>query len=86
LCERVNREEIKKLISLGITDMNQIKAITRAGMGSCGGKTCASLMERLFKEENISEVEIEKYTIRPTYIEMTLGDFAGVKFSGEKND
>jgi len=34
-------------------DINEIKAVTRAGMGACGGKTCAALTLRLFREEGI---------------------------------
>ena len=76
LCEHVTAGEIRKLIKKGIKDMNQIKAITRAGMGSCGGKTCQNLIRRLFKEEGISLDEIVADTRRPLFVEVELDKFA----------
>jgi NAD(P)H-nitrite reductase large subunit len=48
-CERVSLAEIKAVIQAGVRDMNEIKALTRAGMGACGGKTCSSLISALSK-------------------------------------
>ena len=76
LCERVTAKEVRDLIRKGITDMNQIKAITRAGMGPCGYKTCENLMKQLFREEGVPTEEIELNTRRPLYVEVPLGTFA----------
>ena len=35
-CERVTAGEIRGLLRSGVRDMNQLKAITRAGFGACG--------------------------------------------------
>lgn len=75
-CERVTAGEIRSWIKKGVTDMNQMKAITRAGMGACGGKTCTSLIERLFREEGISMENVTKNTKRPLFVEVPLGYFA----------
>ena len=53
-CERVTAGEIRKLIREGVRDINEIKAVTRAGMGSCGAKTCTPLIHRLFREEGVA--------------------------------
>jgi NADPH-dependent 2,4-dienoyl-CoA reductase/sulfur reductase-like enzyme/Fe-S-cluster-containing hydrogenase component 2 len=53
-CERVTAGEIRAIIRSGIRDLNQIKALTRAGMGACGSKTCRPMIWRIFQEENIS--------------------------------
>ncbi|MCK4312164.1 MAG: FAD-dependent oxidoreductase [Candidatus Cloacimonetes bacterium] len=79
LCERVTTHEVKELIRKGITDMNQIKAITRAGMGPCGAKTCDSLIKQIFLQEGIPEDDIEPNTRRPLFIEIPLGKFADGK-------
>ncbi len=76
LCERVTAGEIRKLIREGITDMNQIKAITRAGMGPCGYKTCENLMKQIFREEGIPVNEITLNTRRPLFVEVPLEKFA----------
>ena len=76
-CERVKAGEIRSLIHLGIRDFNEIKTITRAGMGSCGAKTCTSIIKRIFREEGISEEEVTDQTKRPLFMEVPLSIFAG---------
>ncbi|MCF6246383.1 MAG: FAD-dependent oxidoreductase [Desulfobacula sp.] len=76
LCERVTAGEIRKLVEQGITDMNQIKAITRSGMGPCGSKTCGNLMGQIFLAEKIAKKDITKNVRRPLYVEVPLGTFA----------
>ena len=77
-CERVTAGEIRSLIRQGVRDMNQLKAATRAGMGACGGKTCPSLIQRIFREEGVPEAQITGFTKRPVFVEVPLGAFAGV--------
>jgi len=85
-CERVTADEIRKLIREGVRDMNEIKALTRAGMGSCQGKTCTNLIKRIFKEEGVKESEITVWEKRPLFMEVTLGTLAGIKEKKEKKD
>jgi sarcosine oxidase, subunit alpha len=49
-CERVHASDLRDRIAAGERDVNALKALTRAGMGACGGKTCASLIGRLFAD------------------------------------
>ncbi len=77
-CERVTAGEIRELIRNGIRDINAIKAMTRAGMGACGGKTCTALIHRLFRDEGIDMDDVTEGTNRPLFIEVPLGMFAGV--------
>jgi len=76
-CERVSAGEIRDLIRAGHRDVNEIKAITRAGMGACGGKTCNALILRLFREEGIPADEVEPGVPRPLFVEVPFGTFAG---------
>jgi len=78
-CERVVAGEIRQLIREGCRDMNEIKAITRAGMGACGGKTCAELIRQIFREEGIPAEEVTELVKRPLFVEVSFGSFAGVK-------
>lgn len=78
-CERVTAGEIRALIRQGYRDMNEIKIVTRAGMGACGSKTCNAIIHRLFKEEGIANEEITESTKRPVFVEVPLGIFAGEK-------
>jgi sarcosine oxidase, subunit alpha len=77
-CERVTAKELRELIRSGIRDMNHLKAVTRCGMGACGGKTCPNLIKRIFKEEGIPADQVTDLTRRPLFMEVPLGAFAGV--------
>ncbi|MGB9724021.1 MAG: FAD-dependent oxidoreductase, partial [Chloroflexia bacterium] len=78
-CERVTAGEIRALIRRGVRDISEIKALTRAGMGACGAKTCTPLIHRLFREEGIPESEVVDQPKRPLFMEVPLGIFAGVQ-------
>lgn len=75
-CERVSAEEIRKLIRNGVRDINQIKAATKATMGACGGKTCLSLIKKIFREEGVPLEEVTDPTQRPVFVEMPLETLA----------
>ncbi len=85
-CERVTAGEIRALIRAGVRDLNELKAVTRAGMGACGGKTCPSLIKRLFREEGVPESQIVDLTKRPVFMEVPLGAFAGMAVDGAPPD
>jgi len=84
-CERVTAGEIRELIRKGSRDINEIKALTRTSMGSCGAKTCTPLIHRLFREEGVPESEIIDQPKRPLFLEVPLGVFAGLADEREKN-
>ncbi len=82
-CERVTAGEIRVQIRNGIRDLNEIKTVTRAGMGACGGKTCQALILRLFREEGIPQDEITENVPRPLFVEVPFGSFAAMKQGGQ---
>ncbi len=82
-CERVMAGEIRSLIRQGYRDFNEIKTVARAGMGSCGGKTCTTIIKRIFREEGISDEEVTDQTKRPLFMEIPLELFAGINPSEE---
>ena len=83
-CERVTAGEIRSLIRSGCRDMNEIKAVTRAGMGACGGKTCTPLIKRLFREEGVPLSKVKENVKRPLFVEVPLGVFAGLNSADEE--
>ena len=83
LCERVSAAEVRRLVRQGITDINQIKAITRAGMGACGGKSCDALIRSIFRQEGVEPGRIVPGTRRPLFVEVPLGTLAGTGKKGE---
>jgi NAD(P)H-nitrite reductase large subunit len=78
----VTAGEIRALIRQGYHDINEIKTVTRAAMGACGAKTCATLIRRLFAEEGVPPNQVIDPYKRPIFIEVPLGVFAGE--SGEE--
>jgi Fe-S-cluster-containing hydrogenase component 2 len=76
-CERVSAGEIRETIRQGVRDLNQLKALTRAGMGACGSKTCRPLIWRIFKEEGIDLTSVTDRVDRPLFIEVPIGILAG---------
>jgi NADPH-dependent 2,4-dienoyl-CoA reductase/sulfur reductase-like enzyme/Fe-S-cluster-containing hydrogenase component 2 len=76
-CERVTAGEIRAIIRSGIRDLNQIKALTRAGMGACGSKTCRPMIWRIFQEEGIDLKMVTDRVDRPLLVEVPIGVFAG---------
>jgi sarcosine oxidase, subunit alpha len=81
-CERVTVGEIRKWIRYGVRDFNELKALTKVGMGSCGGKTCTPLINRIFREEGIDDSKIVQGTKRPLFMEVPMGYFASVSRKG----
>jgi bacterioferritin-associated ferredoxin len=43
-CEEINLEEIQGAVNLGAKNHDDIKRLTRCGMGPCQAKTCRSLV------------------------------------------
>ncbi len=77
-CERIRRSEIVAAIRSGITDYNVLKAVTRASMGGCGGKTCRELVMRLFRQEGVAPDRVTPPTVRPLVTEVRMDLFAGL--------
>lgn len=75
-CEHVTADEIRQLIRSGVRDINQIKAATKATMGACGGKTCLSLIRKIFREEGVPLEQVTDPTQRPVFVEVPLGTLA----------
>jgi hypothetical protein len=58
--------------------VNEIKAITRAGMGACGGKTCMPIIYYIYREMGIPADEVTRHVERPLFVEVPLSTLAGI--------
>lgn len=56
-CEDVTEEEILEAIDKGARSIEDVKKITRAGMGYCQGKTCRRQIARMLSEKTGRPVE-----------------------------
>ncbi|KUK98013.1 MAG: Putative oxidoreductase [Anaerolineaceae bacterium 46_22] len=82
-CEHVSADTIRDLVQSGVRDINQIKAATKATMGACGGKTCLSLIKKIFREEGVSIDKITEPTQRPVFVEISLDTLANNHQEGQ---
>ncbi|MGC8903313.1 MAG: FAD-dependent oxidoreductase [Fervidobacterium sp.] len=60
-CEEITKEDIERVIEMGIVDYEEIRRVLRIGMGPCGGKTCRNLTLQIISEKTgipISEIEL----------------------------
>jgi sarcosine oxidase, subunit alpha len=78
-CERVTAGEIRDAVREGVRDINQLKALTRAGMGACGAKTCRPMIWRIFQEEGVDLEQVTDRIDRPLFVEVPLGILAGMR-------
>ncbi len=56
-CEEVTAGEIRNVIAEGITSINEIKALTRLGMGPCQGRMCMPIIAEMVSIETKRPVE-----------------------------
>jgi len=78
-CEDVTLGEIRKVIREGATTLDEVKRITRAGMGPCQGRTCRLLIAgeiARFLGRPVSEVLQSRY--RPPFKPVKMGDLAEI--------
>ena len=79
-CEDVTLADIRLAISEGYNTIDEIKRVTRAGMGQCQGRTCQSLIAfELSRHYKIPMDEIIMPTFRPPIKPIKLGSFVDEK-------
>lgn len=78
-CEDVTRAEIDAAAREGATDMNQLKAWTRCGMGPCQGRTCGDVAGALLASHVGSREAAGCFTgrapLRPVSLAQLAGDY-----------
>ena len=75
-CEDITLAEIRKIIAAGFKTIDEIKRVSRAGMGPCQGRTCRLLIaQELSSHYGIPMEEILMPTFRPPLRPVKLGSF-----------
>ena len=82
-CEDITLAEIRKIIAEGYRTIDEIKRVSRAGMGPCQGRTCRAIIAgELSRYYKIPMEEVLMPTFRPPLKPVKLGSF--VKEGGDK--
>jgi thioredoxin reductase/bacterioferritin-associated ferredoxin len=65
-CEELTLGDIKEIIDKGTTEMNELKRLTRMGMGRCQGRMCApTVQEIIARQTKLPAEKIEYLNQRP---------------------
>lgn len=76
-CEDLTREDILKCIQDGYRTIDEIKRVTRAGMGPCQGRTCRMLIaQELSSYYKLPLEEVLMPTFRPPVKPISMGALA----------
>jgi len=79
-CEDITWGEIRQALEKGYITLDEIKRITRAGMGRCQGRTCQRiLLNEIARFCNKKVEELTVSTFRPPTKPIKLGTLAGDK-------
>ena len=54
-CEEITLGEIRQAVAEGATSANQVKDLTRTGMGNCQGRVCGELVARIIAAETTGQ-------------------------------
>lgn len=72
-CSDVTLGRVRELIAEGYTTFDEIKRITRIGMGPCQGKTCSRLVLReISLQTGVPVAELKPQNTRPPVVGVPL--------------
>lgn len=76
-CEDITLEEIRGFIAHGFKTMDELKRISKCGMGPCQGRTCRQIVMRELARATGKDIrEVEVSTFRPPAENVKLGILA----------
>jgi NAD(P)H-nitrite reductase large subunit len=75
-CEDITLAKVRQAIQDGYKTIDEIKRVTRAGMGPCQGRTCRPIIaQELSRHYGIPIEEVIMPTFRPLIKPVKLGSF-----------
>ncbi len=78
-CEELSARDIRQAVEAGCVGPNQVKAMTRCGMGPCQGRQCALTLQQIIADaRGVPAAVLECLTIRPPLRPITLGELASL--------
>ena len=78
-CENVTVGDVRNIVGQGVTDLNEVKAMKRCGMGPCQGRMCGpALGEIVAAELDTSIARAGLLTIRPPLKQIPLQEIAAM--------
>lgn len=79
-CENITVGDLRKVVKEGVRELNEVKIVTRSGMGPCQGRMCGpALSEVIAAELDLSPDETGLLNIRPPLKPVPLEEIAQVE-------
>lgn len=79
-CENITVADLRKVVKEGVRELNEIKIVTRSGMGPCQGRMCGpALAEVIAAELDLSPDKTDLLNIRPPLKPVPLEEIAGME-------
>ena len=78
-CENVTVAQVRQAVDEGVRDLNELKILTRCGMGPCQGRMCGpALAEILGQELSLAPDRVGQLSVRPPITPLPLGEIAAM--------
>jgi len=85
LCEDVTIDELRRVIRMGYTDIEEIKRITGIGTGPCQGKQCLHLLRKvLVSEAGLPAEHVPITTLRTPLVPVRFGQWISDKLEEDE--
>lgn len=76
-CEEVPLAAIRQAAAAGAGTIDEVKGLTRTGMGNCQGRICEETAARLLaRERGLAPAEVGCFTVRPPLYPLTVAELA----------
>lgn len=76
-CEEITARQIRQAVADGHTDANQVKFLTRCGMGACLGQQCGQSVAHIVAHQSSKPIaQIKPYRARPPLKPLTIGQLS----------
>jgi len=85
-CEDLTLADVRALIEKGYRTFDELKRISRLGMGPCQGRTCRALVQRELQAAGIPIKSQKMGVVRPPVMPITLGTIARGSEVGERDE
>ncbi len=82
-CENINIGDVRKAVGEGVREVNELKIVTRSGMGACQGRMCGPAMAEIIGAElALSPKQVGVLKIRPPLKPIPLEEVAEMELEG----
>jgi octopine oxidase subunit A len=84
-CEEITAGQVRTAVANGHADSNQVKFLTRCGMGPCQGRQCANAVAQIIADTSGKTIEQSGlYRGRPPVAPLSLGQLAALSSEQEQ--